>query len=274
MPLIARHRDTSSEVAVPARAGPAPRRPTEVNELARPRGPHSASSLVALQQTAGNRAVVGALSGSWSGAGRDRGLDHRSSRDFVPLPVPEEEEGSARSREGTTNADPGYRAQGGGGGAPAVAPPAPAPPAPAATPRFPARWRIRHDDTVRDSINVDWRASRRDYGERFAWVMWNSDTGAFSLTGRATGTWLQISIPGRPSDAPPLYHVGEYHIHPPLPPAQRRNTANYPVGPSSTDKTGARGADNPGVVKDFTNTQRQETTYYYYGPYRRRGAVH
>ncbi|MGH2681721.1 MAG: hypothetical protein ACRDIX_00625 [Actinomycetota bacterium] len=261
-PLIARHRET--ELAVPTRARAVRRRATEPGEPCRPDGPHSATSLLALQRSAGNRAVAGAL-------GRGRGLDHRASRDFSPLPAEEEE--TTRSRDRTSQADPGIRAQGGGGGAPAAAPPAAAPPVPA-TPRFPARWRIRHDDTVRDSINVDWRASRRDYGERFAWVMWNSDTGAFSLTGRATGTWLQISIPGRPSDAPPLYHVGEYHIHPPLPPAQRRNTHQYPVGPSGTDRSGATGADNPGVVKDFTTTRRRQTTYYYYGPYRRRGAVH
>jgi hypothetical protein len=236
-----------------------------------PNGFYSVRSLLVLQQSAGNRAVVAAVTGA-AGA-RARGIDHRASRDFSPLPPgPMEDEEATRSRSGDTAGDPGYRAQGPGGTA---APPAPAPPtAPARTPRFPARWRIRHDDTVRDAINADWRAARRDYGERFAWVMWNSDTRAFSLTGRATGTWLQISIPARPNDAPPLYHVGEYHIHPPLPPAQRRNTHDYPIGPSQTDRTGARAADNPGVVKDFTDTSRTETTYHYYGPYRRRGAVH
>jgi hypothetical protein len=104
--------------------------------------------------------------------------------------------------------------------------------------------------------------------------MWNRRTGKFSVTGKATGTWLGVNITPRPNDAPPLYHVGEYHLHPPLPPAQRGNTNSYPVGPSGADTTGAAGADNPGFVRDFASTRRRTRKIYYYGPYRRTGAVH
>lgn len=273
MSIRARYVNRSRRQATAVR-GRALRRSATQDEAARPGGPHSVGSLLSLQRTAGNRAVVGALAGAPHG-GRARALGYRATRDFTPLPdKPEEEEEAARGRERTPSADPGYRAQDGGGAAPAAAPPAPAPAAPAAPPRFPARWQIRHNDVVSAESRADWRLSTRDFAERFAWVMWNSDTDAYSVTGKATGTWLGVSITPRPNDAPPLYHVGEYHLHPPLPPAQRGNTHSYPVGPSAADRTGAAGADNPGFVRDFASTRRRTRKIYYYGPRRRTGATH
>jgi hypothetical protein len=273
MSLRARYLSASQEPAVRPRLRRA-RLDLNRDETVGLHGPHSVTSLLTLQQTAGNRAVVGALARSRDGAGRDEALGYRSARDFSPLPDKEEEEDITRRRERTTQADPGHRAQGGGGAAPAAAPPAAAPAAPARVPRFPARWQIRHNDVVSASSRADWQLSKADYAERFAWVMWNSRTKAYSVTGKATGNWLGVNITPRPNDAPPLYHVGEYHLHPPLPPAQRANTHTYPVGPSGADTTGAAGADNPGFVRDFATTRRRTKKVYYYGPYRRTGAVH
>ena len=243
----------------------------DVTALGRP-GLRSAAALVALQRHAGNRAVVAAI-------GRERAslsLDHRAHREFVPLPEQEDEDRSRASlTDGADHVGPGVRHQAAPGTAAPTAPAsASAAPAAATTPRFPSAETLRNNPTVRASIDADWRVASRDYGERFAWIMWNSTTDQYSITGRATGTWLSISVGPRPNDAPPLFHVGEYHLHPPLPPAQRPNTANYPVAPSRTDIDAANAADNPGLVRDFTDTTRRKTRTYKYGPARRANPVH
>jgi hypothetical protein len=113
MSLRARYLSASQEPAVRPRLRTA-RPDLNRDETVALRGPHSVTSLLTLQQTAGNRAVVGALARSRDGAGRDGALGYRSARDLSPLPDKEEEEDITRRRERTTQADPGHRAQGGG----------------------------------------------------------------------------------------------------------------------------------------------------------------
>lgn len=133
--------------------------------------------------------------------------------------------------------------------------------------RFPHRSEIHASPTVMASLAAAWTAATADFGERFAWVTWNARTKAYSIVGPNAGTWLGVTPPPRPTDAAPVFHVGEYHLHPPLPPGQV--SANYPVGPSGQDTTAATADDSPGIVRDFTDTTRTTVTDYEYGPERR-----
>lgn len=230
--------------------------------------------LGSLQHLAGNRAVAGLVA-----AGRARGPElPRQTRDVLPGAEEDEEEGEsplyARPPEtrdrteqdrhppgpdgGTTTADAGAPAD---AGTPA-----------ATTPTFPTRATMHADGTVGASITAAWTASTTDFAERFAWVTWNATSGAFSIVGPSVGTWEGVTPPARPTDSAPTYHVGEYHLHPPLPPG--KNSALFPVGPSSQDRSAATSDDSPGVVRDFTTTARTVVTNYEYGPARRTQARH
>jgi hypothetical protein len=108
--------------------------------------------------------------------------------------------------------------------------------------------------------------------ERFGWIMWDRSNGTSSVTGKTTGTPDGVDPGPRPSDRGTVFHVGEYHQHPPLPPD--RDKTRFPVGPSLEDEQGARDANNPGVVRDFTDRNRTTVTEYNYGQDRRTQPVH
>lgn len=148
---------------------------------------------------------------------------------------------------------------GGGGGEATVAAP----------PTFPTSSEISEDATVETARAADWAAGEGDYAERFAWITWNADTHAYAVVGKATGTWEGVTPGPKPADAAPTYHVGEYHQHPPLPPAEAPETANYPVGPSEADETTSNADNSPGLVRDYTDTTRTTVCDYTYGPTRR-----
>jgi hypothetical protein len=127
---------------------------------------------------------------------------------------------------------------GGGGGGKATV---------AAPPTFPTSSEIREDATVEAARAAD----------------------AYAVVGKATGTWEGVTPGPKPADAAPTYHVGEYHQHPPLPPAEAPDTANYPIGPSDADETTSNADNSPGLVRDYTDTTRTTVCDYTYGPTRR-----
>jgi hypothetical protein len=153
----------------------------------------------------------------------------------------------------------GGGAAGAGAGGAAVATP----------PTFPTSSEIREDETVEATRAEDWAAGEGDYAERFAWITWNANTKAYSVVGRVAGTWEGVTPGPKPADAAPTYHVGEYHQHPPLPPAEAPRTASYPVGPSEADETTSNADNSPGLVRDYTDTTRTTVCDYTYGPERR-----
>ncbi len=148
---------------------------------------------------------------------------------------------------------------GGGGGGTTVAAP----------PTFPTSSEMRQDATVEATRAADWAAGEGDYAERFAWITWNANTKAYTVVGRVAGTWEGVTPGPKPADAAPTYHVGEYHQHPPLPPAEAPKTANYPIGPSNADETTSNADNSPGLVRDYTDTTRTTVCDYTYGPTRR-----
>lgn len=151
---------------------------------------------------------------------------------------------------------------GGGGGGESATPTA-------APPTFPTSFEMRLDGTVELERAADWAAGEGDYAERFGWITWNSTTHAYSVVGKAIGDWEHVHLTPKPADNAPTYTVGEYHQHPPLPPAQAPRTARFPIGPSTVDETGATARNSPGLVRDFTDTTRTSVCDYTYGPERR-----
>jgi hypothetical protein len=158
---------------------------------------------------------------------------------------------------------------GGGGGGGAGAGGAGGGGAVAAPPTFPSSAEFRQDATVEAARAADWAAGEGDYAERFGWITWNATTHAYAVVGRVAGTWEGVTPGPKPADAAPVYHVGEYHQHPPLPPAEAPKTARYPVGPSDADESTSNADNSPGVVRDFTDTTRTTVCDYLYGPSRR-----
>ncbi len=136
------------------------------------------------------------------------------------------------------------------------------------------------DSNVKTVRGEDWKAGKKDYFERFGWVMWDAGTKKMKVTGRATGDELGVSPGATPADAHPVYMVGHYHTHPPLSPDMKKKRKKYfkktkkemyPIGPSDADKGFANGRNSPGVVEDFTSTARKagKTKDYFYGPKQR-----
>lgn len=214
-------------------------------------------AVLRMQQTHGNAAVRRMLSQHEASSPKNLANNLRSR-------VEEDENGNIISdrqrpvqRDDTT--DGGATALSGGSGAPATA----------TTPiTFPSITEIRADANVERERAADWAAGQSDYKERFGWVMWDSSSHAFSVTGKTTGDEDGVGPSSTPSDSGTLYRVGEYHQHPPLRPG--RDGSRFPVGPSQADTDGANAANGPGVVRDFTTRARTTVTDYNYGPTRRR----
>jgi hypothetical protein len=141
----------------------------------------------------------------------------------------------------------------------------------AAPRQFPTINEAARDPRVAAARNADWAAGLADYGERFAWITWDSNNNTFNVAGRATGTWQGVTPGPKPADSGTRYHAGEYHQHPPLPPHLRPQTHSFPVGPSGDDRAAANADNSPGIVRDFTNTSRTTVRDYTYGPTRRSG---
>jgi hypothetical protein len=137
--------------------------------------------------------------------------------------------------------------------------------------QFPTVTEAAASPKVSASRNADWTAAQTDFAERFAWVTWDSSKNSFDVSGKATGTWQGVTPGPKPADSGSVYHAGEYHQHPPLPPAQRPHTHSFPVGPSGADTSAANADNSPGIVRDFATTARTTVKDYTYGPTRRSG---
>lgn len=142
---------------------------------------------------------------------------------------------------------------------------------------FPARANFKNDPNVQGAINTAWGLATGDYCERFGWIVWNSTTGVYNVPNIDIGDQYGVTPSPKPANpAPgvpnPTFHVGEFHIHPPLDPGipGMTNSLNWPIGPSKADEEAAQGDNSPGIVRDFNTISRLNgTTDYTYGPWKR-----
>jgi len=138
--------------------------------------------------------------------------------------------------------------------------------------KFPSRSKIKRQPVVQAAIGTAWRAAQRDYSERFGWITWNKTTNAYAVPSTSVGDAFSCTPPPKPADADPVYHVGEFHIHPPLDPAEpsMSDPKDWPIGPSQTDEDAAQADNSPGIVRDFDSIARTGNAVdYTYGPWKR-----
>src|SRR5260221_6765757 len=188
------------------------------NEPSYSRSPRQ-QAVLRMQQTIGNAAVCRLL-GKGTAATQTRS---RAEEDEGGNIISDRQRPIQRDPQdgGTTDAGSGSSAQTATADAGTAA---------ATTPTFPNIGQITADATVERERTADWTAGTSDFKERFAWVMWDSAANTFSVTGKTTGDADGVSPSARPSDHGTVYHVGEYHQHPPLPPG--RDKTRFPVGAS------------------------------------------
>lgn len=142
---------------------------------------------------------------------------------------------------------------------------------------FPSRATIRRQPVVQNAINTAWNASTADYNERFGWITWDRNTDTYAVPAVSVGTPYACTPPPKPVDPAPnaanqVFHVGEFHLHPPLDPGDpaMANPLNWPIGPSDTDEEAAQNDNSPGIVRDFDTIARTGgVTDYTYGPWTR-----
>ncbi len=142
---------------------------------------------------------------------------------------------------------------------------------------FPSRATIRSQPVVHTAIGNAWTAGLTDYNERFGWITWDKNNDTYSVPAVSVGTPYLCIPPPKPADPAPnavnqVFHVGEFHIHPPLDPTDpaMANPLDWPIGPSQTDENGAQRDNSPGIVRDFDTIQRTgNATDYTYGPWTR-----
>ena len=142
---------------------------------------------------------------------------------------------------------------------------------------FPSRATIRRQAVVQNAINTAWTAATADYNERFGWITWNKTTDTYAVPATSVGTPYACTPPPKPADPAPgaanqVFHVGEFHLHPPLDPGDpaMTNPDDWPIGPSGTDESAAQNDHSPGIVRDFNTIDRMSgTTDYTYGPWTR-----
>lgn len=140
---------------------------------------------------------------------------------------------------------------------------------------FPSRARWRQQAVVQTAINNAWAASLGDYYERCGWILWDRNSGNYSVLPTTVGDQYACQPTPRPPDpaaaaANQVYQVGHWHIHPPLDPGIPAMTtpANWPIGPSPQDENFAQANNSPGIVRDYTTVLRDRgTTDYTYGPW-------
>ncbi len=142
---------------------------------------------------------------------------------------------------------------------------------------FPSRRTIRQQAVVQTAINTAWTAGLTDYNERFGWITWDKNTDTYAVPATSVGTPYLCTPPPKPADPAPnavnqVFHVGEFHIHPPLDPGDpaMANPNNWPIGPSQTDEDAAQADNSPGIVRDFDTIARTGNAVdYTYGPWTR-----
>jgi hypothetical protein len=167
-------------------------------------------------------------------------------------------ESPATETLGGTRGPAGQLSMCGGGTGGAAAPTVPA---------FPTMTVQAADGNVEAARAADWAAGMGDFLERAGWVMWDSTANTFSVVNRVTGNDDGVNPGATPPDSGASFCVGHYHQHPPLRPG--RDSSKFPVGPSGADRGFATSRNNPGIVRDFTDTTRTVVTDYQYGPSKR-----
>lgn len=115
-------------------------------------------------------------------------------------------------------------------------------------PDFPGILSIATSKAVREAMDLDWQAGLKDQLERGRWILWNKETGEFSVSavkvGDPTTGDKEVDIGAATPDTENVFTVGMYHTHPPNP--------KYPdVGPSLPDKVKANGLRIPSLVRDI-----------------------
>jgi hypothetical protein len=144
---------------------------------------------------------------------------------------------------------------------------------------FPSRSTIQKQPVVKAAIDQAWSAAKSDYCERFGWITWDKKTKTYFVrdANKSVGTPWSCTPPTKPADPDPKaklqeFHVGEFHIHPPLDPSDpgMQDPTQLPIGPSDQDESIAQTDHSPGIVRDFTTIKRDKgTTDYTYGPWTR-----
>ncbi|MGH1396542.1 MAG: VWD domain-containing protein [Trichormus sp.] len=114
-------------------------------------------------------------------------------------------------------------------------------------PDFPSILSIATSKVVQEAMDLDWKAGLTDQLERGRWILWNKQTGEFSVSavkvGDPTTGDKEVDIGSPPPDTSNVFTVGMYHTHPP-------NPKYKDVGPSDADKGKATLAKIPSLVRD------------------------
>jgi hypothetical protein len=142
---------------------------------------------------------------------------------------------------------------------------------------FPSRATIRKQPEVEAAISSAWAQAQSDYSERFGWITWDKTNKTYAVPATSVGNPYSCTPPAKPADpanaeAPQVFHVGEFHIHPPLDPNKpdMADPKKWPIGPSDTDERAAQADNSPGIVRDFNSVNRTGgVTDYTYGPWTR-----
>jgi len=138
--------------------------------------------------------------------------------------------------------------------------------------KFPSRAAIQQQPVVQAAISTAWSAGSRDYKERFGWITWNETTDTYAVPATSEGDAFSCTPPPKPADADPVFHVGEFHIHPPLDPSEpsMADPNDWEIGPSRQDENIAQEDHSPGIVRDFDTIARTGNAVdYTYGPWKR-----
>jgi hypothetical protein len=226
--------------------------------------------LLALQRTAGNRAVAAML------------LARRARGNARPSRI-------QRDPAETGETSPGGEQPSGPAAGSAASETAEGQPPLGETVGLPRMDDVVASPRVQTARQTDWAACQKDYQERGAWIRWQGSSPHASGSPRddVHATYEIVPWPtltGAPDDepnpdprdmvdpgSPPpndslSFNVGHYHHHPPLDPSQHRDPTKFPVGPSPVDDRLADSLGSPGVVRDFTDTNRTAVRDYRYGP--------
>jgi hypothetical protein len=225
------------------------------------RPPTGSLSLLALQRSAGNRAVAAALSR----------LTVQRHADFEPVgPGDEQPEVTAPLNEASSDQQTAVQELPDGSDVSVSRQDIPAPP-----PAYPdmtaqAAAHTNEGDALSIDLSSLWSQTCADGLERGFPIHWNQKSGAIwrgdTVMGpkrTSPGDRAYITIPFGDPPGKDNFMVGSGHTHPPPSPGYRAKT----VGPSDIDR-GNLGAKRPGMVVDFSTTasKRNDAKLYFFGP--------
>lgn len=132
---------------------------------------------------------------------------------------------------------------------------------------FPSQQEMLDDPYITARRRNDWAEAEQDHKERSGIILWHPGANFFTVAHQMVGKRARTPV-GPFTDAPPLWQVGNFHLHPPFrkgKPFKNR----WKLGPSDTDEEIANDFDSPGLLLDFADKERVEVVDYTYGPTRR-----